>query len=67
MKVRLGTIELSDEMRRKLNVYDGKKGLAKRKDVLAHIHNTLRKHLEGVRWYVDQWEKRNFGRKENEI
>jgi hypothetical protein len=48
MRVRLNTIEVSDEFRRKLNKYVGGKGLASRAAVKSHAHAAIDQYFVDV-------------------
>ena len=48
MKVRLNTIEVSDEFRRKLSGYLGGKGLASRATVTAHAHAAIDQYFTDI-------------------
>lgn len=59
MKVRLGTIEVSDERRLAIAAYNGGKGLATRKEVLRHTHAALDAYFVDIEFDAKQrhnWE-----------
>ena len=58
MKVRLGTIEISDERRRKLNVYRGMKGLASRADVRRMALDGIYQYFVDMEYDVGEQENR---------
>jgi len=59
MKVRLGTIEVSDERRLAIAAYNGGKGLATRKDVYQMAHSAMDAFFVDIEFDVKQrhnWE-----------
>ena len=61
MRVRLDTIEVSDEFRRKLNKYVGSKGLASRATVKSHAHAAI------YQYFVDVDDDIDLGESDDEI